>query len=142
MSEYENFPTDFIKRTREIIDSYSGKRDVTNLINCCLGLIIIPTQKFHTDIPATNAKDDIEDLGIDHEKISILADNDYSLSTIIRHIRNGLSHGRIEQRTENRVITGLRIHDKLNDSAPENFAIELTVEEFKAFAIRFSELFV
>lgn len=51
MSEYTIFPIDFINRTRENLEKYSGKYEVTNLINCCLGLIIIPKQKLKDKMP-------------------------------------------------------------------------------------------
>jgi len=52
-----------------------------------------------------------------------------------------LSHGRIEQRTENGQIVGLRIHDKYNGKNNEIFEIIFSVEEFKKFAISVSNTF-
>ena len=124
------------------MDSYSGEYEVTNLINCCLGLIVIPKQVFHHSIPNNNTNDDIQDVGITEENITLLVDKQYGLRNIVGHIRNGIAHGNIEQRSENGEIVGLRIYDKDHATAPDNFSIEFTIEEFKNFAIRFSELFV
>ena len=43
--QYDTIDYDFIKRTLEIIDEYQGDNDVTLLINCCLGLLILPKEK-------------------------------------------------------------------------------------------------
>ncbi len=42
--EYKDFSKNFIERTKDNLRIYSGKCEVTNLINCCLGLIIIPKE--------------------------------------------------------------------------------------------------
>ncbi len=142
MSEYRTFPNDFIYRTKSIMYSYSGKYGVTNLINCCLGLIVIPKQAFHHSIPNENTTDDIQAVGISKENITLLVDKKYGLRNIVRHIRNGIAHGNIDQRSENGEIVGLRIYDKDDATSPDNFSIEFTIDEFKNFAIVFSELFV
>ena len=67
-------------------------------------------------------------------------DNTFGLKNIVRHIRNGLSHGRIEQKTEGKEIVGLRIFDKHNSN--ENFSIEFKIEEFKTFALRVADDFL
>ena len=36
------FDVDFVIRTKEILEDYAGKRDLSNLLNCTLGLIILP----------------------------------------------------------------------------------------------------
>lgn len=50
MSEYNDFPKDFVTRTLKNLDNYTGIFEVTNLINNCLGLIIIPRQKMNNQI--------------------------------------------------------------------------------------------
>lgn len=142
MSEYIDFPTDFITRTQENLSSYNGSKDVTNLINNCLGLIIIPKQKLADSLPDYTFDCTDKTYGITKSNIIKEVNGNYSLTNIIRHIRNGLSHGRINQETKNGLIIGLRIHDKHNDSSNENFAIELSVDEFKDLAINISNEFL
>jgi len=142
MSEYNDFPPNFITRTLENLKNYTGIFEVTNLINNCLGLIIIPRQKLKSQILAYSFDDVNSDYGITRKNISNISKRDYSLSNVLRHIRNGLAHGRIEQKSENGVIIGLRIHDKTDESAPENFAIYFTIDEFRRFAISISEMFL
>jgi hypothetical protein len=137
MTEYRDFPKDFIDRSKANVQNYSGQYEVTNLINNCLGLVIIPKQKMGKSIPEYEFDDNDKSYGITRRNITH-SDDGYSLSQVVRHIRNGLSHGRIEQRVNGGRISALRIHDKFNDSSPDNFSIELTVEEFKCFAFLLS----
>lgn len=137
MSEYQDFPRDFVERSKSNVDNYCGEYEITNLINNCLGLIIIPKQIFADDIPEYEFDDNDKSYGITRRNIT-RSDHGYSLYHVLRHIRNGLAHGRIEQRVNGDQISGLRIHDKYNDSSPENFSIEFTVQEFKCFAFSLS----
>jgi hypothetical protein len=141
MSEYAIFPIDFINRTRENLEKYSGKYEVTNLINCCLGLIIIPKQKLKDKMPKYVFNNEDNSFGITKSNIPYEEKSNFDLSNVLRHIRNGLAHGRIDQKTHNCEIVGLRIHDKLNENENENFVIEFSIEEFKNFAVKISDLF-
>lgn len=42
MSSMLKFDTDFVSNTKNIIQNYSGDYDVSNMINCSLGLLIVP----------------------------------------------------------------------------------------------------
>lgn len=142
MSEYSNFPKDFLIRTRENLDKYSGDFEVTNLINNCLGLIIIPKQFFENNLPDYVFNDSVDKYGISKTNIKHEKNNNYMLNNVIRHIRNGLAHGRIEQKSSSGEICGVRIFDCDQGTSCENFSIELTVEELKTFALKLSDDFV
>ncbi len=137
MSEYTDFPRDFIDRSKANVENYIGEYEITNLINNCLGLVIIPQQILARNIPEYEFDDNDKSYGITRSNITHSEDG-YALTQVMRHIRNGLSHGRIKQRVNGDKISGLKIHDKLTDSSPENFSIEFTVEEFKCFAFSLS----
>ena len=50
--EYSNqFELDFMKRTLEIVKDYQGERDATLLINCLLGLLVVPKETLFNKIP-------------------------------------------------------------------------------------------
>lgn len=134
--EYTRFEINFVERTLENLENYKGKHEVTDLINNCLGLIIIPRQKFYDSIPDyTFSSEGDKIYGITNKNIEI--EENLSLSKTLGHIRNGLAHGRIDQIVKDGKITKLRIHDKHNDS--ENFAITFSIKEFKEFAIKVSK---
>jgi len=69
MSQYENFPIDFITRTQLNLKNYNGEFEVTNLINNCLGLIIIPKQKLNENLPEYTFDDQNRDYGITKQNI-------------------------------------------------------------------------
>lgn len=142
MSEYNDFPKDFIVRTLKNIDDYAGNLEITNLINNCLGLIIIPKQKLNSNIPIYKFNEKDSEFGITKNNILLEHRDDYSLANILRHIRNGLAHGRIEQKSKEKVIVGLRIHDRFDESSPENFVIDFTIKEFQEFAKAVSKMFL
>jgi len=143
MSEYAIFPIDFVNRTRENLEKYSGTYEVTNLINCCLGLIIIPKQQLTNDeLPKYVFNNEDNFFGITKSNIPFEENSKFDLPNVLRHIRNGIAHGRIEQKTQNGKIVALRIHDKQNENGIENFVIEFSIEEFKNFAVKISDLFI
>lgn len=59
--EYENFGRDFIARTLIILNQYetlvmvniaeSEQFEVTLLLNCLLGLLVFPKERFYKNIP-------------------------------------------------------------------------------------------
>ena len=142
MSEYSNFPKDFLIRTKENLNKYSGNFEVTNLINNCLGLIIIPKQLLIDILPDYEFNELDNKYGISKANIKNERNSDFKLKNVIIHIRNGLAHGRIEQKSSNGEINGVRIFDCFNETSPENFSIEMTIEELKTFALKLSEDFI
>ena len=50
--EYDQeFERDFMRRTLELVRDYRGPYDATNLLNCLLGLLIVPKEKSLKKIP-------------------------------------------------------------------------------------------
>jgi len=129
--EYSDFPKDFIMRTQKNLKKYRGKFEVTNLINSCLGLIIIPKEQLKNNLPIYIFNDqDKKTYGISKINIKYEVNGDFSLTKTVDHIRNGIAHGRIQQRSSfDKRIIGLRIHDSYSTKEPENFSIELSVYE-------------
>ncbi|MCX6555476.1 MAG: HEPN family nuclease [Candidatus Aminicenantes bacterium] len=142
MSEYTDFPKDFLKRTQDNLEKYSGKYEITNLINNCLGLIVIPKEFIIDNIEDYELLDSEIKYGISKTNINFENKNDYSLKNIIRHIRNGIAHGRIEQKSSEGKIVGLRIFDCNKENSPENFSIKLSINEMKEFAKELSNDFL
>ncbi len=57
MSYLNNFERFFNSRTLEILNDYSGKYDATLLINCLLGLLVLPKETMLQAIPETPFSD-------------------------------------------------------------------------------------
>ena len=51
MNYKSKFELDFMSRSREIIEQYQGPYDATLLINCMLGLLVVPKETLFSDIP-------------------------------------------------------------------------------------------
>lgn len=96
MATYSQFPRDFITRTKEDIRNYSGQYNVTNLINSCLGLIVIPKELRVQRLPNYKFNDTDRRYGVTKASIELCKDKNYSLNNVVRHIRNGISHGLID----------------------------------------------
>ena len=49
MGEINNevFDVEFILRTKKIISDYKGKYNITLLLNCLLGLVILPSEYYN-----------------------------------------------------------------------------------------------
>lgn len=141
MSEYADFPKDFLIRTKNNLQNYSGTYEVTNLINNCLGLIIIPKQLLIKNLTAYEFSNNDKTYGFSKQNIKYEHESNFKLDNVLRHIRNGLSHGCIEQKSVEEQIAGIRIFDRYNDNSPENFSVELTIDELKEFALKISEDF-
>ena len=149
MAMYEKFPRDFIKRTKEDIEAYSGQYNVTNLINSCLGLIVIPTEKY-ANIPNNYIFNEYScDYGVTKSNFKIRErknnNEKYNIINIIKHIRNGLAHNKIKFTTNGNTILKICIYDRRYDKGKEkniNLIFIATVEEFKTFALRVADDFL
>jgi hypothetical protein len=143
MAVYEKFPKSFIERTQDDIEAYEGQYNVTNLINSCLGLIVIPKELMIGKLPKYSFDDADQQYGVTKKSICLCKDNNYSLNNIVRHIRNGLSHGLIKfESTDGSTINFIIISDRKCDKAPFNFKMRFTIEEFKIFALRVADDFL
>lgn len=143
MANYSSFPRDFIKRTKEDIKKYSGQYNVTNLINSCLGLIVIPKGLIVEKLPKYTFNDNDKDYGITKTSIELCKDENYLLNNIVRHIRNGISHGLIDfESSSGSTIDFIIISDRKCEEAPINFKMKFTTEEFKTFALKVADEFL
>lgn len=143
MAVYEKFPRAFIERTKEDIAAYSGQYNVTNLINSCLGLIVIPKELMVGKLPKYSFDNIDLQYGVTKKSISLCKDKNYSLNNIVRHIRNGLSHGLIKFKSiDGSTINFIIISDRKYDETSFNFKMSFTTEEFKTFALRVSDNFL
>ena len=135
--EYTDFKTDFVNRTIEIIDKLSDKTDyeVTLLINCLFGLIVIPTEyKYHRG----NYKK--------YEKYCLEKINQYSSRwnckdehQLVKCIKNSLSHLNFHTASDGGKISLVKFKDKLKDDTEFHTEIEFTVDNLKEFALEMAK---
>ena len=103
----------FVRRTRAILNNYGGKFDVTLLINCCVGLIFMATEKQEYKTTISQSSKCIDDYGIPSKCIQTTYGEDISLESVCRHIRNAIAHCHFTFNCKNsREIDAIVFHDQ------------------------------
>ncbi|WP_457592393.1 HEPN family nuclease [Hydrogenimonas sp.] len=128
--EYENIENDFVERTLKLIREYTGEFEVTLLINCCLGLLVLPKEKHLNSIPDEEIPLERSLWGISRERLSVDCGScGYSLKDVIRRIRNGICHFKIKTIPDgSEEISTLEIRDR------GNFKVEFNVSQMRELA--------
>ncbi len=98
MSHYKSQEYDFINRTKKIIEQYqkmkyskSEKFEVTLLLNCLAGLLILPQQNWFDSLPDVFVNQ--EEWGIKEEHISFIKKGEVKkVKNIAKQLRNSISH--------------------------------------------------
>lgn len=137
----DEFINDFIARTKVLLErNYDTEYDVTLIINCLLGLLIIPKER---------NKKVIDDSLFSSDLIRRITDciskdtySDHNMSQIIRHVRNSFAHGSFEpkEKTEPKVVGSLVIKDS-DIKKGLKFEMECPIELFKEFVIECANVF-
>ncbi|WP_462137712.1 HEPN family nuclease [Candidatus Mycalebacterium sp.] len=138
MSEYQNFPLDFTKRTLELVKEYEGDYEATLLINCLLGLLVAPHEfdeimyLLRREEERTKWRklflDRVEDWGTYKAKDNKEKPRGQTLINFIRSIRNSLAHFHFEPMHKNKKVKGFCFRDK------NGFKANLTNEEIEKLA--------
>jgi len=128
---------DFIRRTYEILHGYRGKYNVTLLINCCIGLLILPKEKWDKNLPIGDINQN--EWGISPNDIKIATD--YKINEVVRHLRNSIAHYRytFSYDSTNKKITEITFKDMQNRATHNNFELTISVKNFKKFLYKFSQ---
>lgn len=138
MTVFTDFEHEFMKRTLALVQQYSEQYDATLLLNCMLGLLIVPNEKFIDEIP-TDHLSDLHDWGI--TTVSI---NDFGVPTktnpqpetlrgVIWSLRNAVAHFRVEPTEEQGQVQGFRFKDLTG------FDATIRLSELKTFVERLSK---
>jgi hypothetical protein len=94
-------------------------------------------------VPNYTFSGDDQSYGISKGNIKVETSDNFRLENILRHIRNGLAHGHIQQICEDNKITRLQIQDKdYPEFVKVNFEIELTLRELQNFALKLADSFL
>lgn len=139
---YQDLVCDFAKRTLANHKSYYGKYEVTNLINSSLGLFVFPEQKFFNEI-----SDELISAELFNELKRNIESNynePINFKNICNHIRNGISHFRLEIKANNcSEITEVIIKDKSNkDGILRSFKITFSIKLLERFFLEFSDVII
>lgn len=134
MSYVGSFERAFMKHTLEIVRRYRGEFDATLLLNCLLGLLIVPRQTCLSSIP----EDPVSDLakwGISPGSIHDFGSrtNANTLRGLVHSLRNSVAHFRFEPVPKSGDVTGFHFHDV------NGFKATINLEEMRVFVERLSE---
>lgn len=127
-----DFARSFMRRTLDIAQDYRGPYDATLLINCLLGLLVIPNEKLINKVP-DDPLSKIEAWGISSSSIinsgkcSLGHKHELNVRQIIRQLRNSVAHFRIEPIQREGEVIGYSFKDR------SGFHAELSVSELKLF---------
>jgi HEPN pEK499 p136 len=127
MEYKQQFERDFMRRTLELVRTYHGSYDSTNLLNCLLGLLIVPKETSIDKVPDEPIADlgrwgispqSIESFGRNHPK---------TLRQVVWSLRNAVAHFRFEPVHEKHKCIGFRFHDQ------SGFKATIKNEEMRIF---------
>lgn len=129
--DYKEFNVDFVERTERIIRELSDKTEyeVTLLINCLFGLIVIPTENHYKGYKKYE-RYCIEQL----RKYSHIfkETDDYKL---VKCMKNALSHLNIEIATEEGIISGIKFRDRYPDAKNYHTEIIFEISDLQRYAL-------
>lgn len=116
MSYFNNFERLFMQRSLNLIDTYNGEYETTQLLNGLIGLLFFPHEKMRELIPETSLQE-LEAWGFNPECIVNAGANkepqELNLREIIRHLRNSVAHCRVNPfPNDNRPCEGFYFADK------------------------------
>jgi hypothetical protein len=137
--EYEpDFARSFMRRTLTLARDYDGPLDATLLINCLLGLLIVPKESLVEKIPTTPFES-LQEWGINPESIRRFGRCEYghehrpNLRQLVRRLRNAVAHFRIEPKHEAGQVNGYSFRDQSGFHADISlFEIRELVEKLAA----------
>lgn len=146
--EYRNdFEVEFVKRTIDLIDllSDSTNMEVTLLINCLYGLIVIPTEKRYSAEKFRK-----------YQKFCIAQINQYAKSIklhninnsnntdkqLVKCMKNALSHLHIEIASDLGQIAMVKFRDKGKTDLEYHTELEFTVENLKNYALEIANAYL
>lgn len=128
--EYDKIENDFVNRTLKLISEYKGEFEITLLINCCLGLLVLPKEKHLNSIPDKEIPFEGSLWGISRKNLSVDCSScGYRLKDVIRRLRNGICHFKIKSIPDgSEQIKTLEIRDR------GKFKAEFDVSQMKELA--------
>ena len=143
----DKFDIQFIERTRKIIDGYKGTYNITLLLNCLLGLIVLPSE-FYKRKARTFFDADIADIPELNDLVNGITFNPTkrqngnwvadrkNLRNLVKKVRNGVSHQQIECIDDNGKWDKVVIKD-FNSYNQNNLELEVswTPKQLKEFAL-------
>lgn len=98
MSYFNNFERLFMQRSLELVDTYQGEYETTQLLNALIGLVFFPHEKMSERIPEKSLHD-IEAWGFTLDCIVSAgkhkSPNELDLRELVMRLRNAVAHCKV-----------------------------------------------
>lgn len=148
MGYYTQQEFDFVQRTKKILQQYdsidfskneSEKYEITLLLNCFVGLLILPKEHWYDKLPKTEI--DEEGWGINPDFIENIEGDSKSIQQVARRLRNSITHYRFKV-FSNKKEEIASIEFKDCDKGKSTFKSEIPIENIKLFLEKLSDWFL
>lgn len=132
------FERDFMRRTLKLVHEYEGPYDATLLLNCLLGLLIVPKETSLEQIP-TDPISKLAEWGISPSSIKNFGKknkkNQYpeTLRGIVYSLRNSIAHIRVRPTDDNRQVKGFVFTDL------SGFNASIDLDEVRVFVEKLAD---
>jgi hypothetical protein len=163
MTDITRFHTEFVERTGRILTEYKGELEWTNLLNCTLGLIVLPNEKL---LACRSLKKGIwgksvreipvcQTFGLStfkpvqrHTEGNGFKYYPETLGVFLRKLRNGLVHQRIEPGNDGKTWVSITVRNyfeySIQGRKQEKLDLEATFtwDQLRAFALFIADEFL
>jgi hypothetical protein len=148
MSFYLNQEFDFVQRTKTIIEQYKDfpipekeKFEATLLINCLVGLIMLPQQHWYDSLPTDILNG--EEWGIKSEQVTFIKPGEQkNVKNIARHLRNSIAHYRFKAFDDSTgKISSFHFKD-CDTKHNKTFETKIPLSDIAKFAKKLSDIFL
>jgi hypothetical protein len=135
--EDREFILAFMRRTLDIVQKYSGPHDASVLLNCLLGLLVVPKERMLEYVPA-DPLDRLHEWGINPNVIKrgrCECGDPYpkTLRQLVKCMRHAIAHFDVRPINENKECVGFTLSNR------SGFRVNLRVAEMHAFVERLAE---
>lgn len=147
MSHYLKQEFDFVERTKKILEQYDNidfskneneKYEVTLLLNCFVGLLILPKEHWYKRLPTSEINE--KEWGINPSQIKCIEGDVKSVNEVVRHLRNSVAHYRFQAFSNEKKEIG---SIKFEDYKPvKTLEAQIPIENIKIFLGKFSDWFL
>ena len=137
MSYNSDFERAFMDRSLVLVKQYEGPYDATLLLNCLLGLLVVPKELCLKSLP-TDPIDDSRKWGISPDAIQLGAP--ITLQCLVRRLRNAVAHFHFKPDPDRGEVEAFDFWDK--DPPPRarvNFRARVKLSELREFVERLAE---
>lgn len=152
----KRFEIEFAERTKEILEDYEGKYELSNLLNCTLGLVVLPYERLNDNQQAfwDTELDEVPNLPsftthhfepiCSAKKGSVKKLYPKTLRVLLQKIRDGLAHQNIEPVNGDGAFEGVIIWNLFDRGGlkQRDMKVEFSKNELKSFALFIADAYM